>query len=582
MNMQSKYYFLAICLVICITSCDDYLETKVDTSVTQKDLESDYSRLQQLGYAPYTYLRHGFDVLDNNIMAAITDEAEQTSPSSQAQSYHNGSWSRYKNYLDVYSHDYGGIRAANFFLDYSADYRTKLAINRDTITSGSVSYWIDVENIEWMRAEANILIAWFYFDLIKRYGGVPLAEKVLNINDETNIPRASFDKIVEFIVAKIDNNKDKLQGNWKGGEGAIGRDVSRDGRITLGAALALKSRVLLYAASPLYNENNDIKKWEDAAKAANDVIQLKKWTYPANIVSPVPPTITNLPAYKLSNNYRNLFLEANSVFDDEVIWSIRLGATNQMEMLNYPIGTPGGQSGVTPSHNLVSAYEYTDEPDPENPYANRDPRLGYSIVTNNSVWNGRTIETWQGGRDSWDKANTSRTGYYLKKFLNDNLDIAHGESRDRNWIVFRYAEILLNYAEAMNEAYGPDNDPLQYGITAREAVNMVRNRESVKMPPVNVAVGDQHGMREKIKHERRIELTFEDHRYWDLRRWKDGTELSKPLLGIRATKIDEGVFSYTEFKVEDRVFDIPKMYYFPLPDAEIRKSNGILTQNPGW
>lgn len=581
MNMHSKYYFLAVCLVICITSCE-YLNTKVDTGITQENLDSDYSRLQQLGYAPYTYLRHGFNVLDQNIIAAITDEAEQTSPSSQAQLYNNGSWSRYTNPLDVYSNNYRGIRSAYFFLDYSTDYKNQLAHNRDTITSGSVNYWNDVENIEWMRAEANILIGWYYFDLIKRYGGVPLVEKVLNIDDETNIPRASFDEIVEFIVSKIDNNKDKLQRNWKGGEGAIGRDVSRDGRITLGAALALKSRVLLYAASPLYNVSNNITKWEDAAKAANDVIKLKKWTYPSNIVSPVPPTITNLPAYKLSNNYRNLFLEANSVLDDEVIWAYRLGATNQMEVLNYPIGTPGGQSGVTPSHNLVSAYEYTDDPDPENPYANRDPRLGYSIVTNNSAWNGRTIETWQGGLDSWDKANTSRTGYYLKKFLIEDLDIAHGATRNRNWIFFRYAEILLNYAEAMNEAYGPDSDPLQYGMTAREAINMVRSRPSVEMPPVNVPLGDQNGMREKIKHERRIELAFEDHRYWDLRRWKDGTELSKPLLGIRATKIDEDVFSYTEFKVEDRVFDIPKMYYFPFPDAEIRKSNGILTQNPGW
>lgn len=579
--MQSKYYFLAVCLLICITGCD-YLDTKVDTGVTQENLDSDYSRLQQLGYTPYTYLGHGFNMLDQNITAAITDEAEQTWPSSQAQFYNDGSWSRYVNYLDTYSHNYGGIRAANFFLDYSADYKSKLALNRDTITSGSVGYWKDVENIEWMRAEANILLGWFYFDLIKRYGGVPLVEKVMNINDETNIPRSNFEKIVEFIVSKIDNNKDMLQGNWSGGGGTIGRDASRDGRITLGAALALKSRVLLYAASPLYNENNSIEKWRDAAKAANDVIRLKKWTYPSDIIRPVPPTITDLPAYKLHNDYRNLFLEANSVLNEEVIWAYRLGATNQMEMLNYPIGTPGGQSGVTPSHNLVSTYEYTGDPDPENPYANRDPRLGYSIVTNNSTWNGRTIETWKGGTDSWDKSNTSRTGYYLKKFLIENLDITHDATRNRNWIIFRYAEILLNYAEAMNEAYGPDSDPLQYGMTAREAINMVRNRPSVEMPPVNVPLGNQDEMREKIKHERKIELAFEDHRYWDLRRWKDGEELSKPLLGVRATRIDEDVFSYTEINVEDRVFDIPKMYYFPFPDAEIRKSNGILTQNPGW
>lgn len=581
MNIKSKYYFLAICLVISITSCD-FLDTKVDTGVTQKNLDSDYSRLEQLGYTPYTYLKHGFSVIDDNIIAAITDEAEQASSSSLAQFYNNGSWSRYINPLDVYGNNYGGIRSSYFFLDYSADYMDKLALNRDTITGGSVSYWTDVENIEWLRAEANILICWYYFDLIKRYGGVPLVEKVLNIDDETNLPRTDFDQIVEFIVSKIDNNKDNLQGNWSGGGGTIGRDASRDGRITVGAALALKSRVLLYAASPLYNENNDIKKWEDAAKAAFDVINLKKWTYPADIIRPVPPTITNIPAYSLHNNYRNLFLEATSVQNDEVIWAYRLGETNRMEILNYPIGTPGGESGVTPSHNLVSAYEYTGEADPDDPYANRDPRLNYSIVTNNSTWNGRTIATWQGGLDSWDETNSSRTGYYLKKFLIDDLDITHGAARNRNWIFFRYAEILLNYAEAMNEAYGPDNDPLQYGITAREAVNMVRNRPSVEMSPVEVPAGDRNVMREKIKHERRIELAFEDHRYWDLRRWKDGAELNKPLLGVRATKVEEGVFSYEIFNVEERVFETPKMYYFPFSDTEIRKSQGVLTQNSGW
>ena len=572
--MQFKYYFLAILLVSGITGCD-YLDQQIYSSITRKNLESNYTYLAQLGYAPYTYLRHGFTVIDNNIMAAVTDEAEQTAPWSQAQFYNNGSWNAYFNPLDVYRNNYGGIRTAHFFLDYSDDYKNKLMVNRDTIASPSTGYWQDVENIEWLRAEANILIAWFYFDLIKRYGGVPLVEKALDIDDNTDLPRADFNRIVEYIVSKIDENKNQLYGNWKS------RDVNRDGRFTLGAALALKSRILLYAASPLYNESADLKKWEDAAKAANDVIQLQKWVWTSGGAFGTT-TITDDKAYVLAGNYRQLFQETASVTDDEIIWSIRLGQTPAMEQLNYPIGTPGGNSGVTPSHNLVSAYEYTGAPDPDDPYKNRDPRLSASIVVNNSSWNGRTIEIWQDGRDSWNNTNASRTGYYLKKFLVENLDITHGEQRARNWIVFRLAEILLNYAEAMNEAYGPDNDPLNYGMTAREAVNTVRGRTSVEMQPVDVAASDQTGMREKIKHERRIELAFEDHRYWDLRRWKDGAELGKPLLGIRATKVGDDVFSYSVITVEERAFDTAKMYYFPVLDEEIRKSKGILTQNPGW
>jgi hypothetical protein len=569
--MQSKYCFLAVVFILGLAGCD-YLDTRVDIGNTQENLDSNYASLFRLGYTPYGYLRHGFNVIDNNIMAAVSDEAEQTSAQSAAQLFNNGSWNRYRNPLDVYANHYKGIRTALFFLDYSADYREKLAFNRDTISGGSEYYWLDVEDARWMRAEANILLAWFYFDLIKRYGDVPFVNRVLAETDNANLPRTSTHVIVDSIVARIDSNVAALQPNWKS------RDNSKEGRLTTGAALALKSRILLYAASPLNNPDNDLQKWQQAAKAANDLIQLKASVWDKDAGTMIT---TNDPAYTLSDSYRQLFLESNSVNDGEIIWAIRLGPASGMEEANYPIGTPGGNSGVTPSHNLVAAYEHTAQADASHPYANRDPRLRFSIVTNNDTWNGRTIETWLGGRDSWSHPNTSRTGYYLKKFMLDNLDIQHGETRNRNWIVFRYAEILLNYAEAMNEAYGPD-DPQNYALTARQAVNMIRGRADVKMPPVDVALGDQPAMKAAIKHERRIELAFEEHRYWDLIRWKDGAELNKPIVGIRAAKTGEGTYSYTETNVENRVFVAPKMYYFPIPDAEIVKSNGVLTQNPEW
>jgi hypothetical protein len=251
-----------------------------------------------------------------------------------------------------------------------------------------------------------------------------------------------------------------------------------------------------------------------------------------------------------------------------------------MEKMNYPIGTPGGKSGVTPSQNLASAYEYKGTPDPANPYTNRDPRLYYSIVTNNSVWNGRTIETWDGGHDAATLPNTSRTGYYLKKFLNNNLNLVQNGTKLRSWIIFRYGEIVLDYAEAMNEAYGPDNDN-GYGLTARQAVDLIRSRPGVAMPLV--VAGNQSEMRSKIKQERRIELAFEDHRYWDLLRWKDaGQVLNLPLTGIKAVKNPDNTFSYSEFVVENRKFIAPQMYVYPIPQTEISKSKGILIQNPGW
>ncbi|MDR1720643.1 MAG: RagB/SusD family nutrient uptake outer membrane protein [Dysgonamonadaceae bacterium] len=550
---MNLHFLIVLCLAIGMAGCE-FLDTRTDLNLTQEDIDSDYSKLRNLGYAPYTFLRNGFSVLDGNIAAVISDEAEQTASSSTSQFFNNGSWNAYYNPLNIYSSNYMGIRAANYFLEYSVDYKTKLAQNRDTLSDGGAKYREDVEDIEYMRAEAHILRAYFYFELITHYGGVPLVKETLETDDNLDLPRASYDEVIDFIVAEIDQYKDQLQPNWKA------RDVSRDGRFDLGAALALKTRALLYAASPLHNEGNLSAKWEAAAAAANEIITLNR--------------------YSLHNSYRDLFLETNSATSSEVIWAIRCGSSNGPERLNYPIGSEGGNSGVTPSHNLVADYEYLGTPDPKDPYANRDPRLAASVVTNGSSWTGRTVEIWPGGRDARTNVNASRTGYYLKKFLNDEMDLVHGATKIHNWIVFRYAEILLNYAEAMNEAYGPDNNH-GYSLTARDAINLVRSRQGVGLPPVVAANANE--MREKIKYERRIELAFEDHRYWDLIRWKDAeTILNQPLLGIKATKTTENIVAYEDFNVETRKFIAPKMYYFPIPNSEILKSNGILLQNPGW
>lgn len=549
--MKSKN-ILCMLLVMVFAGCDT-LDTKIDTLITQEQLDSDYSKLRDLGYAPYTFIRSGFSRIDGNIAAAMSDEAAYTQTASNVRLFNEGSWNQYNNPDNVYANSYKGIRAANFFLDYSVNYKQQLAQNRDTLSDGGYQYRLSVREIEWMRAEAHVLRAYFYFELIKRYGDVPLVKNVLSVEDDSDFSRTGVDEVVNYAVSEIDYALDSLQVDWKSA------DSERDGRFTKGAAMALKSRMLLYAASPLHNPANDVSKWERAASAAYDVVQLNQYT--------------------LSSNYRTLFLESNSATSGEIIMAYRIGASNGMERANYPIGTPGGNSGVTPSQNLVAAYEFKGAPDPNNPYANRDPRLGYSVVVNNSTWNGRTMEIYSGGKDDPNNANASRTGYYLKKFLLDNLFLTQDETRIRNWVMFRYAEILLNYAEAMNEAFGPDNNN-GYAMTAREAVNAVRRRAGVEMPAVIAA--DKDEMRERIKHERRIELAFEEHRFWDLLRWKDAElNLNRPLYGIRATKVGDR-FDYEEFTVQQRIFDASKMYLYPIPYSEIARSNGMLTQNPNW
>ncbi len=554
--MKKRHSFILIILTFSFGSCN-FLDTKVDVMPTWEDVEKTRYRAFDFGYTPYGYLRNNFSYIDNNIDAAMSDEAEQTSSFSNAQLFNNGSWNAVSNPDEVYGNNYKGIRAVNFFLEYTKEFRELLAKDRDTISSsGKYNYDLDVERMAFLRAENKVLRAFFYFDLIKRYGDVPYLTEALEKEDNLDLPRTSYTEIIKSIVSDIDAVIDELQVDWKQ------YNAELDGRITQGTALALKSRILLYNASPLFNENNDVQRWQQAARAAHDIIQSNR--------------------YWLSGNYQNLFLEDNSINDNEIIFSMRYGQSNTLERLNYPIGTPGGASGVTPSHNLVSAYEYKGTPVENDPYANRDPRLTYSIVTHNSQWNGRTINITPGATDSRTNPNTSKTGYYLKKFLNPNLNLLQDESRMRNWVEFRYAEILLNYAEAMNEAYGPDNNN-GFSLTARQAINMVRKRAGVEMPDVVAVSKDE--MRNRIKHERRIELAFEGHRLWDLRRWKDAeTVLNQPLMGIRVDN-QGGNYVYSTFEVEKRVFLAPKMYKYPIPQIEINKSQllqGNLKQSPEW
>jgi hypothetical protein len=328
--------------------------------------------------------------------------------------------------------------------------------------------------------------------------------------------------------------------------------------------LAIKARVLLYAASPLHNPTDDVTKWQAAAAAAEAVM-----------------TTPGLNYSLATTGYGNYFIGSNPLNSNETIFAVRRPANNTPEIDNYPIATPGGQSGEAPSNNLVAAYEYIGPPDPNNPYANRDPRLAATIVTNGSTWNGRTIDESPGGTDDLANANSSKTGYYLKKFLTDNLNLVQGGTAQNEWVVYRYGEILLDYAEAMNEAYGPDAVPAGFNMSARQALKMVRDRASTSLPLVTAA--NQADFRTVVKHERRIELAFEDQRYWDLLRWNDAqTVLNEPIQGVKVTKTSTGGFSYQTVNVATRVFVSPANYYYPFSQAEIVNSKNTLQQNPGY
>jgi hypothetical protein len=554
------YPFLIILAALTIGCQNDFLDTKVDTGLTDANIESENNALFRFANAPYSVLylvSNGFNSVDGNLFAAVSDEAVATSSGlTESKIFTQGLLTPYNNPDDVYDACYVGIRAANYYLENFQDYKERLSKNRDTISDNGLQYHLDVANAKFFMAEAHVLRAYYYYELIKRYGAVPLVKTTLTINDNTDIARSEVSEIVNFIVSEIDQQKNLLQENWKT------FDQSKAGRLTKAAALAIKLRTQMLYASPLYNTGNDLARWQAAASTANELVALGQFT--------------------LDKNYSTMFLSSNTAKSTESIWELRLNTTNALERSNYPLKTPGGNNAITPSENLVSAYEYKGTPDLSDPYLNRDPRLALSIVTNNSTWTGRPIQIFAGGTDDYTLKNVSLTGYYLKKFLNDKLDLVKDASQQRTWIIFRYGEILLNYAEAMNEAYGPD-DKHGYSMSARDAVNAVRSRPGILMPAVVAA--NQAEMRSKIKHERRIELAFEGHRYWDLIRWKDAeTVLNTKITGVVPVSVnpENTKFNYQVKDVENRVFDGSKMYLYPIPQAEISKSNGILTQNPNW
>ncbi|MDR0540923.1 MAG: RagB/SusD family nutrient uptake outer membrane protein, partial [Dysgonamonadaceae bacterium] len=577
---------------------------QIDVNYTEDNfITSGYSAIREYGIQSYSFLR-GFTNYDGNAMlAASCDEADFARPS-QMQYFNMGAWGVFNNPDNVFSHYYKGIRHINLFLEKTTAYKTLLV--KDTITN-MISYISDCDDIFRLRAESRFLRAYYYMELIKRYGGVPIITEVLLPSNDALPARNTFDECVDFIVKECDEASLEMADYWvnygvpAGGQSGDGHgdctgstDMSRLGRAEKVAAKALKMRALLYAASPLNNPSNDIEKWKRAAAAGNDFFANTQFQ----------------PWFTLNFSYWEIFCTQNDLKyltsqkgrNTGIIFTVPYELNgNGMERYNYPVGAPsGGQAVTAPSQNLVDAFEMTngaafDWSNPShtaNPYSGRDPRFRQMIAYNNAVFGRNTdntdrqVQSYEGGPDAiGSKQGATTTGYYLKKFCVTNYNLSLSTSvKPKAWVLMRTGEMYLNLAEAMNEAYGPDAKPVINGAaaiySAREALNKVRTRSDVNLPAI--ATGQtQEAMREKIRHERRIELAFEEQRPFDIRRWKIPVEeLNQPLQGMIVHR-NGSSYTYEKFDVEKRVFEA-KMYRYPIPFEEISKSKGILTQNEGW
>lgn len=556
-----RYVFvsMAVSSAFTLCSCNDFLDREEDSFIDKTATFDSYNRTKQYLTYAYSLLPEGLNRFSGDaLLGAATDDACFAIESSNIQQFNNGSWNALSNPDNVWDRYFAGIAKCCTLLENSN--HINLDISR-LDPAKRVEYENNLKDIRMWRAEAHFLRAYFNFELLKRYGPIPIIKSTLDINkDYSDTPRPTMKEVVEFIANDCDMAADSLELTpWRNMNDAFGR-------ATKGAALALKSRLLLYAASPLYvdfgdideaNKPSDATLWKAAADAAKAVIDLNQ--------------------YELAPAYDDLF--KNDFQNKEYIFVRRYPSNSDFEKSNFPVSY-GGKGGTNPSQNLIDDYEmldgtafdWSDPVKAAHPFENRDERLLATVLMNGVLFKGKRVATYPGGADAMPNPNATKTGYYLRKFLNENVNIQTGGGSDGHVVpLFRLAEIYLNYAEALNE-YDPTNPDI--------AVYLNKIRERVSLPDVPSGL-TQEQMRTLIHHERRVELAFEEHRFWDVRRWKVASStLGAPVKGVKITQDDAGNFTYSPVQVEQRVFQ-PKMYWYPIPQSEVLKLHHW-EQNKGW
>ncbi|GEP95877.1 hypothetical protein CCY01nite_21370 [Chitinophaga cymbidii] len=537
---------------------------------------------------------NSFNWLDGNAMlASASDEAmhistNKTSPSA-AQRMSAGNWNPSNMRYYRASDGAGEIGSWLKWGGYHGNRKANTAIKNLHLLPTTVSERYRNR----LMGEALFLRALHHWFLFQKWGGIPVVDKSFEASDDVLVPRNSVRTVVDFITRSCDEAAALLPDESY-------TEPTEVGRADRGSCMALKAKVLLYAASPLYNRagddsltsygNVDAGRWALAAKAAQDVVDLGWYQL-------YQPTADG------ARNYKEYFNEWGAGNGNREFIFGRLRTPNRdTENDNFPAGFTNAKGGTCPSQDLVDAYEmkdgtlfsWDDPAQAKDPYLDRDPRFYASIIYNGAKYakfankSNYTFQTYTGGENAQGLAKTE-TSYYLLKFTDyANVNPAGNSGNAyHNWSYFRYAEVLLNLAEAGNEAGGPayvvpaSNNPL----TPVMALNLVRARAG--MPDVETSFANrgialtQENLRALIRNERRIELAFENQRYFDVRRWMIIEDLPQFIRGCMITKESDGSFTYDpDVRVENKVFE-EKHYFFPIPQTEVNR-NPNMRQNPGW
>ncbi len=533
-----------LCILTLLGCQKDFLDQVPKDSLTEETVWTDPQGATQFVNAIYGEMPSGFDRWYDGwakglyLLDGVSDDGDVSMGWTHSNLLQNGEFlPTYVPWGNMWGNYYNLIRKANVALE-----------NLDRLE--------DEELKTRLKGEVYFLRGFMYHQLLRLFGfrseggdptGVPIIKESLSIEDDLQIPRSTYSEVVNFIISDLDKASELLPRN---GEIAAGRATS-------GAAKAFKGRVLMYA-----------ERWQESANTSNEVISASN--------------------YSLFPDYKTLFLTKNN---EEIIFAKKFQYPDKHHQTNaggtqgagwdvyntppsYRGASDGGWGGNLPTQNFVDSYDMVDglpqdeSPlyNPEHPWDNLDPRFEATVVHNGANFRGREVELFDGGLDR----PFINTGYFLRKFHDEDL-VIYSRSSDQDWIYMRYAEVLLNYAEAQNEASGPDG-------SVYNAINAIRDRAGMPDLPLGLS---QDEMRAKIRNERRIELAFEEHRFFDIRRWRIAEDLlNGPLLGMQVIKNGDGTFSYQKVEFEERNFP-HKLYVLPIPQDEIDK-NPAAEQILGW
>jgi len=566
--------YIILFLVLGLTACDDFLDRAPDVNLDEEKVFTDFLNAQRFHADIYSGLTSRFNAVGNFQpvpLSSAADESESPAGYHGTKGFNMGNYNGLDANISFY---YTAIRKANLFL-----------------SNAEVVPFPDDQTKNQMLGEVYFLRAFYFNEMLKRFGGMPIMTEndLLVPGDNLMRPRDSYRDCFAFIMDDLNKAISSLP---------VTLTTNEYGRATKGAAMALKARVLLYAASPLFSQKTGIwgmggtvddwldkdgkTWWLKAAEAAKAVIDLKDGE--GNQVYALYQTT----AANKADDYEKQFFKRREQGNREVIFykhEAPVGFNNNEINVWMPSGDFGGAGAVEPTQNFVNLFEmsngkYIGEPgsgyDPKNPYLNRDPRFYKIIIYHGSTWQGATMDL--STTTAQFPAGTFLTGYFVRKYVPEEIKKATSTSAYHNWIFFRLAEMYLNYAEAMNEVEGPTQQ-------VRAAVNLVRARSGVVELPVDLT-SDKRSMRARIQRERGIELCFEEQRWWDARRWSTGEDgelaakwFGGPMNRAVITK-SGGTVSYAEEAYYTRIYS-PNNNLYQIPLGELYK-NPLFVQNPGY